>query len=208
MTDMDTYVYLFGENLYVNLTNRCCNDCTFCLRNNGDGVGGNNLWLSREPQAHEVIALIAAYGKDSYRDIVFCGYGEPTYAVEKMLEIADYAHSVGKKTRLNTNGLGNLINGRDIVPLLAGRIDVVSVSLNESTEEKYDEICRPAYKDAFAEVKRFAAECAAAGISTVLSVVDVIGEKAVEECRRIVREEIPGATLRVRKMVHNNDTYD
>lgn len=205
---MDTYAYLFGENLYINLTNRCCNDCTFCLRNNGDGVGGNTLWLSREPETYEVIAAIARFPLDAYRDIVFCGYGEPTYALSRMLEAADYAHTLGKKTRLNTNGLGSRINGRDIVPDLAGRIDTVSVSLNESTAEKYDRICRPAFSDAFESVKTFARACAAAGIETVLSVVDVIGPEAVEECRRIVAREIPGATLRVRKMVHNNDTYD
>ena len=103
---MDTYAYMFGENLYINLTNRCCNDCTFCLRNDGDGVGEDNLWLSKEPKAHEVIAAVARFAPSSYRDVVFCGYGEPTYALDVMREVADYVHGIGKKTRLNTNGIG------------------------------------------------------------------------------------------------------
>lgn len=204
---MDTYVYIFGENLYINLTNRCCNDCTFCLRNNGDGVAGHRLWLSREPEAHEVIAAMARHGTDEYRDVVFCGYGEPTYAVEAMKAVADYAHSIGKKTRLNTNGLGNRINGRDIIPDLQGRIDTVSISLNEATSEKYDAVCRPAFEGAYESMKEFAKACVAAGIHTVLSVVDVIGPDDVAACRRLVAEQIPGAVLRVRKMVTDNENY-
>ena len=137
---MDTYAYMFGENLYINLTNRCCNDCTFCLRNDGDGVGEDNLWLSKEPKAHEVIAAVARFAPSSYRDVVFCGYGEPTYALDVMREVADYVHGIGKQTRLNTNGLGNVIQGKDIVPQLKGKIDTVSVSLNDCSAEKYDEV--------------------------------------------------------------------
>lgn len=204
---MDTYVYKFGDNLYINLTNKCCNDCTFCLRNNGDGVGGNYLWLSKEPTAAEVVAAIDAFPPAEYADVVFCGYGEPTYAVKTMCAVADYAHSIGKKTRLNTNGLGNRINGRDIVPELAGRLDTVSVSLNEATAEKYDAVCRPAFADAFEAIKAFARACVAAGIHTVLSVVDVIGRADVEACRQLVATEIPGATLRVRETVTDNESY-
>lgn len=196
---MDTYAYMFGENLYINLTNRCCNDCTFCLRNDGDGVGEDNLWLSKEPKAHEVIAAVARFAPSSYRDVVFCGYGEPTYALDVMREVADYVHGIGKKTRLNTNGLGNVIQGKDIVPQLKGKIDTVSVSLNECSAEKYDAVCRPNFDGAYDALKIFVRDCVAAGIDTVVSVVDVIGAEDIEICRKTAAEL--GAKFRVRKMI-------
>lgn len=30
---MNTYTYELDGNLYVNLTNKCTNDCAFCVRN-------------------------------------------------------------------------------------------------------------------------------------------------------------------------------
>ena len=84
----ENFVYRYGENLYVNLTNKCSNACTFCIRNNGDGIGDSgNLWLSREPSAKEVIDLIDSF--DNYEEVVFCGYGEPTYKIDEMVEVAN-----------------------------------------------------------------------------------------------------------------------
>ncbi len=196
----NVYAYMFGGNIYVNLTNRCCNNCTFCLRNTGDGVSGNVLWLEREPTASEAKAAVEKLlGENpSVKEVVFCGYGEPTYKLGEMLEVAKAAHAKGLKTRLNTNGLGSLVNGRDITPELRGAIDVVSVSLNESSAEKYDNVCKSIYGEkAFDELKDFAARCAALGIDTVMSVVDVIGEEAVRECEAIANK--CGARLRVRR---------
>lgn len=103
----NVYAYMFGGNIYVNLTNRCCNNCTFCLRNTGDGVSGNVLWLEREPTASEAKAAVEKLlGENpSVKEVVFCGYGEPTYKLGEMLEVAKAAHAKGLKTRLNTNGL-------------------------------------------------------------------------------------------------------
>ena len=33
----DQYVYVIGNKLYVNLTNRCSNACDFCVRNYDSG---------------------------------------------------------------------------------------------------------------------------------------------------------------------------
>ena len=45
-----TITYEYGDNLYVNPTNRCNFNCEFCLRHN-QGSGGSiythNLWLKR-----------------------------------------------------------------------------------------------------------------------------------------------------------------
>ncbi len=194
----ENFVYRYGDNLYVNLTNKCCNNCTFCIRNNGDGIGDSgNLWLSREPSATEVIDGIKKHG--DFNELVFCGYGEPTYKVAEMVEVAAFAHTLGKKTRLNTNGLGNLINKRDIVPDLKNAIDEVSVSLNNDNAEDYDRVCRSAYGlDAFPAMLAFTAECVKNGINTVMSVVDVPGVN-VSKCYAVA--EKTGAKLRVREYI-------
>ena len=196
----NVYAYMYGGNIYVNLTNRCCNNCTFCLRNTGDGVSGNVLWLEKEPTADEAKAAVGKLVEENRdaSEVVFCGYGEPTYKMKEMLEVASFAHEKGLKTRLNTNGLGSLVNKRDITPELKGAIDTVSVSLNESSAEKYDSVCKSVYgAAAFDELKDFAAKCVSLGIDTVMSVVDVIGEDAVKECSEIAKE--CGARLRVRR---------
>lgn len=194
----NVYAYLFGGNIYINLTNRCCNDCTFCLRNTGDGVGDNVLWLDKEPTADEAIQAAKKLLSPPVKEMVFCGYGEPTYKLDEIIKVACFAHENGLRTRLNTNGLGSLINGGDISGRLVGAIDVVSVSLNEASAEAYDKACRSVYGEAaYEELKDFAKKCSKAGIETVMSVVDVIGADAVEECRKIAEQ--CGAKLRVRR---------
>ncbi|MDR0426218.1 MAG: TatD family nuclease-associated radical SAM protein [Clostridiales bacterium] len=195
----DIFVYRVGDTLYINLTNRCCNACTFCIRTYADGVGeGGNLWLSREPSAAEVIAGIKA-ADFPFDEAVFCGYGECTYRTDVMCAVADYLHGIGKRVRLNTNGLGNLINGRDIVQDLAGRIDVVSVSLNESDAARYDALCRSGFgADAFPALLDFAGRCSAAGIRTVMTVVRLPGVD-IGRCEALAARA--GAVLRVREKI-------
>ena len=130
---------------------------------------------------------------------MFCGFGEPTYRLETMLDVCAYVHSHGGKTRLNTNGHGNLINGKNIAPLLSGKLDLVNISLNAPVKEEYDAVCRPQVEGAFEAVLGFARDCRAAGVSCLFSVVDCIGEEAVKRCRAVARET--GIPLRVREMI-------
>ena len=192
----ENFVYRYGDNLYVNLTNKCSNACDFCIRNNGDGIGDSgNLWLSREPNAQEVIELIKSF--DGYNEVVFCGYGEPTYKVDEMVEVGKFVRAQGKVTRLNTNGHGNFINGRNIVPELKEAIDIISVSLNSHTPKTYDQICHSIYgEEAFSAMLDFTHKCVQAGIETIMSVVAVDGVD-VEKCRAIAEQT--GAKLKVRE---------
>ena len=197
----DVYAYKFGDNLYINLTNRCCNACKFCLRTHGDTVNGeDNLWLTKEPSASEVIEAIRAVDF-KYEDVVICGYGEPTYKMAELVEVGKFARSIGKKVRLNTNGLGSLINGRDITPEIKSCVDVVSISLNESTAEKYNELCLPEFGlDAYPAILDFARKCVSLGVETVLSVVDY-GGVDIEKCRQVALST--GAKLRVREYIED-----
>lgn len=195
-----TIVYRYGSNLYVNLTNRCPCDCTFCYRNLSNSIGdGDDLWLDREPEPSEVISALEAHGLDGTDEVVFCGYGEPTERLDALLAVAAELKTRGKRVRLDTNGLGNLVNGRDIVPELAGVLDSVSVSLNASSAEEYGTLCRPDFSPdtAYGAIIGFIAECRDAGLGVTVSVVGgTISRDSEESCRRIA--ESMGVRFRVR----------
>lgn len=187
--------------LYLNLTNACPNRCRFCVREYAPGVGGYDLWLDREPTVEEIIA--AAGDVSPYREVVFCGYGEPTCRLETLLDVARALHGRGVPLRLNTNGLGNLIAGRDILPELAGCIDAVSVSLNAPNNEEYQRLCRPVFGErAFPAVLDFLRRAKEYIPRVVASVVPYDGLD-LEACRRLAEEL--GAEFRIRQMIPDRD---
>lgn len=186
----DTYAYTLDGNLYINLTNKCSNGCDFCVRNERTSYYGNYLWLKNgDPTVEKVIAAVNGFGDLSkFKEVVFCGFGEPTYKVAEMVALCDYFHEKGMKTRLNTNGQGNLINKRDIVPELKGKIDFVNISLNASCAEKYQPICRSQFGESgFAGLIEFAKLCRKNGVACRFSIVDCIGEEEVEACKRLAQ---------------------
>lgn len=184
----DTYAYVLDDNLYINLTNKCSNACDFCVRNERDSYFGHYLWIRQgDPTPEKVIAQVNALGDIArFKEAVFCGFGEPTYKVAEMVALCDFFHEKGLKTRLNTNGQGNLINKRDIVPDLVGKIDLVNVSLNASCYEKYQPICRSQFgENGFSGMIEFAKSCKRAGVNCRFSIVDCIGKEEVEACKRL-----------------------
>ena len=120
-------VYKVGDGLYINLTNKCSSACTFCLRQGDDKVGeSDSLWLEREPTVEEATAAIEEKLKAySYKEIVFCGFGEPTCVLDTMLGVAKWVkQNTAIRTRLNTNGQADLINSKDVAPCRAHRHSV------------------------------------------------------------------------------------
>ena len=198
----DTYAYVLDGNLYINLTNKCSNGCDFCVRNERTSYYGHYLWLKHgEPTVDKVIAAVKQLGDLSqFKEVVFCGFGEPTYKVAEMVELCDYFHEKGLKTRLNTNGQGNLINKRDIVPEIKGKIDFMNVSLNASCAEKYQKICRSQFKEmGFDALVEFAKICRRNGVKCRFSIVDCIGEEEVEACKKLAESvKVP---LYIRKYI-------
>jgi len=195
---MNNYVYDFEGKTYLNLTNRCNNACTFCVRNHADGIADDPLWLDKEPIAEDVIAVLETW--EISDEVVFCGFGEPTMNLDALLKVAKYLKELGKKTRLNTNGLANMQHGRDVVPEIARVIDSVSISLNEASAEKYDAVCKSDFGlDAYDAMLDFTEKCVKAGIDTKLSVVDVISKEDIEKCKEIAAKV--GAELRVREYI-------
>ncbi len=155
-----TAIYWLGESLYLNITNKCSNNCWFCFRNFKSGVGDFNLKLDKEPTATEVIrALKATLPTRQWREVVFCGFGEPTARLDVLLEVARWikAKCPSLPIRLDTNGHGYILNsGRDVAKeLKAAGIAAVSVSLNGHDEQTYAENCRPQCQGAYEAVLDF-----------------------------------------------------
>ncbi len=194
----NVYAYDYGDNLYINLTNRCPNSCVFCLRHDHEGIGGHKLWLSHEPNAQEVIEQMKDL--DKYNEVVFCGFGEPMERLDVLLEVAAYAKAQGKKVRINTSGLANLMYGEDVTPKLEGLIDTVSISLNASDARAYDAICRSRFGEgAFDALLDFASRAKAHVPDVVFTVVDNIGDEEIEKAKKIAEQ--CGVRLRIRSFI-------
>ena len=194
------YVYTVDKNIYINLTNRCSNRCEFCVRYYDKPIYGD-LGIKDEPSAETVIDIREkAYDLADYGEVVFCGYGEPTYRFDAIEKICDYVHSKGAKTRINTNGQANAILGEDITARISKCIDTINISLNATDSVKYDKICHSDFGErAFDIMLDFAKACVGHGGNVVLSVVDVIGQEEIAKAREIAKSV--GAKLRVRALL-------
>lgn len=198
-----TITYELGNSLYVNVTNRCSNDCSFCVRNEHNGVNGkDNLWLEREPSVEEIKADFEKRDLSKYDAVVFCGYGEPMMRTDAVLEVARWLRENNPtlKIRVNTNGQANLINKRDITPELEGIFDCVSISLNTDSAEKYQKLCKSEFGEAaYEELQNFARLAKRYVPEVVFSVVDILPKDEIENCRKIA--ENCGVSFRVRKFI-------
>ena len=169
------------------------------MRSLKNGVGdAETLWHQKDPTLEEIKTAMDNFDFTGYNELVFCGYGEPTCALDILLESARYAkETYGMNIRLNTNGLGNLYHKRNIVPALSGVIDSVSISLNAPTAEKYDAVTRPQFENAFPALLEFASLAQASFAHTQLSIVDVLPEEEIAQCQQIADER--GIYLKIRK---------
>ena len=203
-----TITYEYEGALYVNLTNKCNCACVFCLRQGraeGSIYTEDSLWLEREPTRQEALDSFLSRDVCAYREIVFCGYGEPTYRLDDLLWLVDrLKEHFGDRlppVRINTNGHANLIQGRDVCPELKGRIDTLSISLNAPDAAGYTALCRPVQGEAaYQAMLDFARESAAYVPNVVMTIVDK--DKSGEEiaaCRKIAEEL--GVALRVRSFI-------
>jgi len=190
------FTYKLGNSLYINVTNRCNAHCTFCRRKDNPILRGYNLGMERseEPSADVYVKEIG--DPKDYKEIVFCGYGEPTIRWDVVKEISKYVKDNGGKTRLNTNGHGSIINKTDITSEMKGLIDVVSISLNTFDPKQYSELVglETSYFD---EMIDFAKKSKPYVEKVVMTIVS-IDEVDIERARKITEEEI-GAEFRVRE---------
>lgn len=197
--EIGTVLYDYGSGLYANITNRCPCQCEFCVRSMMDGLGSaDSLWLKREPTTAEFMKMLKEWDTTSYKELVFCGYGEPMERLETLLDIAKQVHeTTNLKIRINTNGLGDLIQGAPTAPLLSETIDAVSVSLNQCSAEKYNELCHPKFGEAaFPALLDFTRQVQSYVPHVAMSVVNVIPQDDIVRCQKIADKL--GVPLKIR----------
>lgn len=190
--------------LYVNITNKCSNRCVFCIRNNGDtAYGSDPLWLEREPTVQEITDSILSRDLSKYTEIVFCGYGEPTFRLKeaRAVALAVKEKHPDVKIRVNTNGQSDLIHRLDTAPFYKDAFDSVSISLNAHNAEKYARVSQPAFGLAsFDAILDFARRVKQYVPSVAFSVVDeALTDEEIAECQKIA--DSCGVKLRVRKYI-------
>lgn len=193
-------LYEVYDNLYVNLTNKCPCACTFCLRQTRDEMNhSGSLWLEREPGVEEVKAEFDKFDMQKYKEVVFCGFGEPTERLEDLLEIAAFVKDkFNKPIRINTNGLSDLIWQKDTAPMYKGLVDTVSISLNTPNKERYYELTRSKFGiDSFDAMLNFAGNVSKYVPHVVLSTVaTTLTAEEEHQCAQIC--ERLGVTYRIR----------
>jgi len=188
-------VYRIRDSLYLNITNRCTNACIFCAKRRDWHVKGHLLKLPEEPEAAEVLGQVG--DPAAYEEVVFCGFGEPLLRMDAVKEIASALKRRGARVRLNTDGLANLVHGRNVLPELSGLVDALSVSLNAPDAETYARICPNRYgASAFPALLDFLREAPGHIPSVVATAVDLPGLD-VAAVRRLA-ESIPGVSFRLR----------
>lgn len=188
------------RNLYVNITNRCNCACTFCLRTMKHMAEQSTLWLKREPTVVEVERALDEVPWEYIKEVVFCGFGEPTMRLDDLLTLLQYVKKThpDMPTRLNTNGLGELENGRIFAADFKGILDTVSISLNASNAQRYYELTRAKFGEkSYEAMLTFAEHCKPYVPHVVLTIVDhVEGPDEIARCKAICEQR--GLTLRVR----------
>ena len=198
---MADILYVYKTSIYANLTNKCPCRCTFCIRNNTDSVGSaDTLWHKHDPSMEDIKKAVDDFDFTGYKELVFCGYGEPTSALDNMLETAKYVREKHPdiKLRLNTNGLSDLIHNEPTAHKLENAVDLVSISLNAGTKEEYLKVTRPSFGEkSFDAMKKFASDCKKYVPEVMLTVVDVIGEDEIKAAQKAADEL--GIHLRVRE---------
>ena len=192
-----TIAYPIRDSLYLNITHRCTNRCCFCTRNVSSIVKGHDLRLYQDPTTEQVIASLGDLSR--YREVTFCGLGEPLLRPGTLKKVAGYIKDKGKRVRVNTNGEANLIAGRDITPELNGLVDKVSISLNACDGEGYDHTCHSSFGvRAYDGILDFISGCVANGIRAEVTCLDMLGEEAVAKVRKAAEEM--GASFRLRRI--------
>ena len=196
--------YPVHTGLYLNLTNRCPCACTFCIRQKNEKFYvKDSLWLDHEPDFEEVRAALLAEDLNKYSEFVFCGFGEPTEALDLLLQTAKFLkEKTNKPIRINTNGLGNLIHKKDITPLFEGLIDSLSISLNSSNPEIYEQNVRPIFKEqAHPAMLDFARKAVKYVPNVTMTTVSTtISHEDEENCRKLC--ESLGVKYRIREMIN------
>ena len=185
----ETIAYELHGNCYLNITYHCTLRCAFCPKFNGTWeVQGYNLRIHQEPSVDEIVAAVGDVSR--YKEIVFCGLGEPTRRFDVLLAVAERLKKQGARIRLNSDGLASLVEGRDVTPELAGLIDALSISMNAQNEAVYEHNCRPHpnYPEAYQAMLDFVRRAREHVPEVTVTAIDGLDGVDIPACRRLAYE--------------------
>jgi len=184
--DAQTIAYAVGDNLYLNITDRCTLRCHFCPKfNDSLKLKSYDLKLEHRPSETELIEAIG--NPKEYAQIVFCGYGEPTLRLKAVLAVAKHIKQHGGKTRLNTDGLGNLVHKRNILADMAQLIDAISISMNASRPDVYENYCQPQLEGSYDAMMTFLTRAPNYIRDVTATAIEGLDGVNIEDCRNIAR---------------------
>lgn len=179
--------YTLHGNRYLNVTNRCSLRCEFCPKFNDEWtVQHYPLRLNHEPGTEEIIAAVG--NPEDYREIVFCGLGEPTLRLYTLLDVATRLRLRARRIRINTDGLANLVYGRDVTPDMDGLIDALSISLNAQNADVYNRHCRPKLPGSYEAMLDFVKRAREFIPDITLTAIDGLSGVDIAACDRIARD--------------------
>jgi TatD family-associated radical SAM protein len=195
---MTRIAYPIRNSLYLNITDRCTLECRFCPKHTEQGpvVHEYDLSLDHRPEVQEIITAIG--DPTDYEEIVFCGFGEPTLRLKVLLEVARWIKTQGGKVRINTDGLANLVNKRDVLPEMHGLVDSLSVSLNAQNPEVYTRHCQPALEGSWEAMLDFLARAPRYIPRVVATAIDGLAGVDIETCEKLATER--GVEFRRRQL--------
>jgi len=179
--------YSIRDSLYLNITDRCTLECDFCPKTQGaTSLHEYDLDLDHRPSTKEIIEAID--DPASYKEVVFCGFGEPTLRLKVLLEVARHIKASGGRVRVNTDGLANLIHKRNVLPELAECVDALSISLNAQNRQVYEQHCHPAVKGSYQAMLDFV-EAAPRYIKDVtVTAINGLAGVDIAACRKLASD--------------------
>jgi TatD family-associated radical SAM protein len=179
--------YPIRDALYLNITDRCTLVCAFCPKHNGSTqVHEHDLYLPKRPELAEMLDAIG--DPSGYREVVFCGYGEPTLRLNLLLQVATAMKDKGMRVRINTDGLANLVHKRNVLPEMQGLVDALSVSLNAHNEAIYQRHCQPQLANSFAAVQEFLRLAPTYVPEVTATAIDGLEGVDIDACERLATE--------------------
>jgi TatD family-associated radical SAM protein len=179
--------YRVGNNLYLSITDRCTLECDFCPKTKGSfDFDDYNLKMDHMPSVEEIIQSLGDVSL--YDEVVFCGYGESTLRLKVLLEVSAYIKQKGGQVRVNTDGLGSLVNKHNILPEMKGLVDTISVSLNAQNEEVYNRHCQPQLEGSYQAMLDFLRQAPDYIPTVVASAINGLEGVDIQACKAIADE--------------------
>lgn len=213
-------VYLLDGKIYINLTNKCTNECRFCIRTLKDDVCGTNLWLQNDTvTTEEVIKQLKILKKESgSRCEPESGQkrpeqGEHNDSDVRVLEQSDKNSTGANETEIVFCGYGEPTLKLDILKEVAKFIKDnykgVRIRLNTNGHANviYKRNIIPELVGLIDEIS-VSLNASTEELYTELTQPNLVCEKVLEEVKDFIRKSVEAGISTVASVVYGYKNYD